>query len=243
MKKITFMSFKGGAGKSTSLYLLVAALNEKGKRVAVVNADENDVLNQWREFGRALDTWDDENIQIWKAEDEEDLEDAARGADSFGAEYMVFDTAGGGSDLNQAIIYNSDIVIIPTDLGRQELDQTLETMEYIQIYLQDVNANVLSGFLLNRVPLEDKNFSQEEIEGWEVMAPLPMFGTRIPFDKRIKGQKAKGLMNRYRDDLDADKASRFRAPQYTKLLNLGHDLIDEIEEALKAQSERDVVAV
>ncbi len=243
MKTITFMSFKGGAGKTTSLYLLVAALHERGKRIAVINADHNDVLHQWREYGLALNTWDDEHVKLWKILDDEEMAEAAEEAEEFGADYMLIDTAGGGSDLNDAILYNSDMVIIPSDLGRQELDQTIETMQYVQDYLKDQNAShVLSGFLLNRVPLDNKQFSADESEGWEIMETLPIFDTRIPDNKRIKGQKSKGLMDLYRNDLDSDKSSRFRAPHYTRLLKIGHQLADEIDAALSSSEEaRDAV--
>ena len=230
MKTITFMSFKGGAGKSTSLYLLVAALNERGKRVAVINADRNNVLHEWRDYGRGGGTWD-ETIRVSNAVDDEDLSKAAEEAESLEADYLVIDTAGGGSDINDAILYNSDMVVIPCDLGQQELDQTLQTLQYVQQYLAATGGNALSGFLLNRVPLSNDRFSVDEAECWEVVKSLPIFRTRIPDDKRIKGQKTRGLMNLFRDHLDSAKASRFRAPHYTRLLRIGHDLVDEIDAA------------
>ncbi len=247
MKTITFMSFKGGAGKSTSLYLLVAALNERGKRVAVINADRNNVLHEWRDYGRGCGTWD-ETIKVSNAVDDEDLSKAAEEAESFGADYLVIDTAGGGSDINDAILYNSDMVVIPCDLGQQELDQTLQTLQYVQQYLAETGGNALSGFLLNRVPLSNDRFSVDEAECWDVVKSLPIFGTRIPDDKRIKGQKTRGLMNLFRDQLESAKASRFRAPHYTRLLRIGHDLVDEIDAAfgemetgLGREVERDAV--
>ena len=248
MKNITFMSFKGGAGKTTTLFLLVAAINDRGGRVTLVNADEEPHLEEWRENGIELGHWDEERIQLFAAEDDEDLTAAMEAAEAFGADYFICDTKGGGSDLNHSIILNSDFIVVPTHICRQELDSTFRTMEYVTEFLEEEGATVSSGFLINRVPFYKGQFdpdrlTQEDSEGWDLLKGFPKFETKIPTDEIIRVQKGKGLINLQRDAFQANKATRFRAPNLTKRIRYGHDILDEIEAGLAAQEEPQRVEV
>lgn len=68
MKLVTFTSFKGGAGKSTALMAAVPGLLASGKRLALLEADENDTLALWRSNARDSGTWD-EAVTIHEAAD------------------------------------------------------------------------------------------------------------------------------------------------------------------------------
>lgn len=68
MKLVTFTSFKGGAGKSTALMAAVPGLLAAGKRLALLEADENDTLALWRSNARESGTWD-EAVTILEATD------------------------------------------------------------------------------------------------------------------------------------------------------------------------------
>lgn len=248
MKKITFMSFKGGAGKTTALFLLVAAINDRGGRVTLVNSDEEPHLEEWRENGIELGYWDDERIQLFAAEDDDDLTAAMQAAEDFGADYFICDTKGGGSDLNHSIILNSNFIVVPTHICRQELDSTFRTMEYVSEFLEQENVSVSSAFLINRVSFykgqfDPEKLTQEDREGWELLEDFPKFETKIPTDEIIRVQKGKGLINLQRDAFQASKTTRFRAPNLTKRIRYGLDMLDEIEAGLAAQEEPQRVEV
>ena len=49
MKLITFASFKGGAGKTTATMAVCSSLIARGKKVALIDADENTPLLDWQE--------------------------------------------------------------------------------------------------------------------------------------------------------------------------------------------------
>lgn len=234
MQTIAFMSYKGGAGKTTSLMLVASVLNQRGKRVALLDADENKPLEAWRTYSINNGTWDDENLKVWKAGEESDLEQALEGAETEAFDYALVDTKGGGSDLNQTILLNCDLIIIPTDLCVSELDEALKTLEYIHRLLKNAKMDIPSGFLLNRTPLEDEKFAAAEREGMVLMKQFPMFDARLPTHRAIKDIKGSGPLNRYYDVLKSSPGKRFRAPQVQVALSHGEALTDEILENLKA---------
>lgn len=213
----------------------------------IVNSDEEPHLEEWMENGRELGHWDDERIKLLVAEDEEDLTAAMRAAFDFGADYFICDTRGGSTELNHAIIANSDFIVIPVFPTRGEIGSAFRSMEYVQEFLQSEDIPALSGFLLNRVPTDkDGNFdpsklSQDSREGWEILEDFPHFQTKIPLREDFRIQIARGLLNKCRDKLKNDPATAFRAPKFTKLLVYGVGILNEIDAALATQEEaRDV---
>jgi len=53
MKLITFASFKGGSGKTTSVMAVCSSWSAQGKKIALIDTDENAPLIDWQEIGRA----------------------------------------------------------------------------------------------------------------------------------------------------------------------------------------------
>lgn len=115
MKQITFASFKGGAGKTTAVMAVTSALADMGKKVALIDADENLPLVEWRESAGKADTWSDD-ISVFEADDLKAFEEAFESATKRGFDYAIIDTRGGGSELNNACLINTDLVIIPSAL-------------------------------------------------------------------------------------------------------------------------------
>ena len=155
MQKITFMAFKGGAGKSTALFLMTSVLNKRGIRVGIIDADENKSVIKWQSHARAIGAWDEENIKVYDGWGEDRFEEAFEQAERDDPDYLLIDTKGGGSDLNQTAALNSDLIVIPTDLGTGEIDIALETMEYVMKLLASAEMDIPTAFLLNRVPTDD----------------------------------------------------------------------------------------
>ena len=94
MKQITFASFKGGAGKTTAAMAVTSALHEMGKKVALIDADENLPLIEWRESARQIGTWS-EDISVYEADDLGSFEEAFEEAANDGVEFSIIDTRGG----------------------------------------------------------------------------------------------------------------------------------------------------
>lgn len=237
MQVITFMAFKGGAGKTTSLSLLASVLNSRGLRIGLVDADENKSIHKWRDYAVNLGTWDDENIKVYEAWDEERLEAAFAQAEKDDLAYILVDTHGGGSDLNQLAVLNSNLIVIPTDLSVGELDIALETMEYVLNLQQTVGTEVPTGFLLNRTPTDDAKFAVAEKQGMAVLQDLPHFETRIPFNRLYKDMAANGPLNHYASSLHNDPATRFRAFHAKLALAQAEPMVDELLAGLQVQED------
>lgn len=237
MQKITFMAFKGGAGKSTALYLMASVLNKRGLRVGLVDADENQSVVKWRDHARAIGAWDEDKILLYEGWTEDSLEAGFEQAEKDALDYLLIDTHGGGSDLNQTAVLNADLIVIPTDLGVGEIDIALETMEYVMKLQKAAETDIPTGFLLNRVPTDDKKFTIADRAAMEIMKDLPAFTLRIPFSKYYKGMAGNGPLNLYADYLrdSSDPTLRVRAPQTRIALSQAEPLVDEILEGLPVQ--------
>ena len=234
MQKITFMAFKGGAGKSTALFLMTSVLNRRGIRVGLVDADENKSVLKWERHARGIGTWDDENIKVYDGWGEDRFEEAFEQAERDNPDYLLIDTKGGGSDLNQTAALNADLIVIPTDLGVGEIDIALETMEYVMNLLNAAEMDIPTAFLLSRVMTDDNKFTEANRTAMRIFEDLPAFEGRIPTSAYYKDMAGTGPMNLYADYLRThDKMTmRARAPQTRLWLNKAEPVVDEILAAL-----------
>ena len=228
MKTISFVSFKGGAGKTTSLRLLASVLNGRERRVGLFDADENRPLAAWETYATGLGTWDAEKFHVYEALDEGQMETAIEAATGDGMEYALVDTHGGGSDLNQLILLNSDLIVIPTDLCVGELDEALKTMEYVLRLLKLAGIDIPTGFLPNRTPVDDGKLATAEREGIELLGGLPVFDVRLPVQRCYKDIKGSGPLNLYHARLKADPTIRFRSVSILVALGHAEAFTDEI---------------
>ena len=228
MQTISFMAFKGGAGKTVALQLLVATLNSRGVRIGIVDADENKSITKWRGYAVNLGTWDDDRILVYEGWDEDRLEAAFDEAAKDDLDYLLVDTHGGGSDLNQLVVVNSNLIVIPTDLGTGELDIALETMEYVLNIQQLMDVEIPTGILLSRTPLTDDKLAVSEREGLRIIKDLSVFENRIPFNRYYKNMTDNGPLHLYAQVLHDDPATRFRATSVKLALKQVEPAIDEI---------------
>lgn len=237
MQKITFMAFKGGAGKSTALYLVASVLNKRGVRIGIIDADENKSATKWRNHALGIGAWDDENIKLYDGWGEERFEEAFERAEEDNLEYLLIDTKGGGSDLNQTIALNSDLIVIPTDLGTGEIDIALETMEYVMNLLNQAETDIPTGFLLNRVPTDDGKFTEADRAAMKIFEDLPAFKLRIPFNKYYKAMAGTGPLHLYADYLkdSPEPKKRVRAPATRAWLTKAEPMVDEILSGVSEQ--------
>lgn len=237
MQKITFMAFKGGAGKSTAIFLMTSVLNRRGIRVSLIDADENKSVIKWQNHARGIGAWDEENIKVYDGWGEDRFEEAFEQAEQDDSEYLLIDTKGGGSDLNQTAALNADLIVIPTDLGTGEIDIALETMEYVMNLLKTAEMDIPTAFLLNRVTTDDDKFTQADRAAMAIFEDLPAFQLRIPYNKYYKGMAGNGPLNLYAEYLKSHSkpTMRVRAPQTRIWLNAAEPLVDEILAGLPVQ--------
>ena len=231
MQMISFVSFKGGAGKSTALMSVASALVERGHRVAVLDADDNRPLERWRKYAADLETWD-ERCNVLGVRDFDAFEETYRQLSGGRFDYILVDTRGGGSDFNQAIVANANLIVVPTALSVIEIDETFATLEWIGQLLKVTNVDVPVGILLNRTPTAERDLSTVQRRGLAALSQMPVFETRLPSRKAFEDLKAYGLMYPYIRYLESNPARKVMANHIRVALAEADRLTDEMLEVL-----------
>lgn len=174
MPVISFVSSKGGAGKTTSAIILGTALARKHS-VTMIDADENLVLNAWaNQSPEAI-----EHIDVWAQGDEYAIHDTiSRARDN--SEYVIVDTKGTVSRLNAFIIGESDLVILTTGEDFAEAKEMLKTANDIQLEGRAMRRNIPIMGLFTRVRGGNKSILARETNS-EVRESLDCFDVEIPF--------------------------------------------------------------
>lgn len=235
MQLIAFASFKGGAGKTTALMAAASSFVHHGKRVALFEADENQPLDQWRQNAEKVGTWA-ENISLYPASDVERLDRAFDAAQRQGVDYALADLAGGGSDINAAVIINSQLVVVPTALSALDIDAALETMDYAAELLKRERGTAALVLLLNRLNVGKLTAGQKE--DLELLETLPQLENRLHARDAFAYMKSKGLLHAYRDTLAADPGRRLMVRHLDTAIAeadlVAQDMIDALAEPAHA---------
>ena len=136
MPTIAFVSPKGGAGKTTSAFLLATAL-ARFQEVTVIDADPNHPIETWANGGNAP-----EKLQVIADVDEdtiiERIEDAASKTP-----FVIIDLEGTASKIVVYAISQADLVIIPTQgsqLDANEAGRAIRVVMQSQKMTKERNA-------------------------------------------------------------------------------------------------------
>lgn len=229
MQTISFTAFKGGSGKTTALMAIASVLVARGKRVALMEADDNEPLKVWKKYGADLGTWDD-LCKVYPATDLNSLNDAYERAESEGTDFALVDTRGGGSDLNQAVMMNSNLIVIPTSLSIMEIDEALSSLEYAGNFMKSTDLDVPIGLLINRI--STGKLTTAEADSLRLLGELPVFENHLP-DRRIFNEmKGVGLLHHYHRKLAQTPAKRILSTHTRVALNEAERITDEMLEAI-----------
>jgi len=98
MKRIGFVTQKGGGGKSTSALALASALSKKGT-VAIIDLDRQESLAKWYKMAAAVP-----GLEVFVAKKPEELKTLS------GYDYAIIDTAG---VLSADVLPYLDVVLVP----------------------------------------------------------------------------------------------------------------------------------
>ncbi len=210
MKQITFASFKGGAGKTTAVMAVASTLVADGKRVALIDADENTPLIDWRKAA---------------------YETATQG----GFDYIITDTRGGGSELNNACLVNTDLVIIPSALTSLDMTQALVTFEHTIELHQTMALDVPVALLIQRVPVGKLTVSQRQ--SLAALSELPRCETILHARDAYAAMSRQGLLYLTHDALAADMMKRFNAGHIAMAMTEARALTNDLLEALGEKPE------
>jgi chromosome partitioning protein len=128
-KVISFISRKGGTGKTTNAINLATSLHNLGKKVILVETDTNYTLNTLRKMEQFKSTDGKKGFEIVGSQDGNVASELAAMKEKRGTDVVVVDSAGKTTDEGiKKLCLVSDIVIVPTSLTQNDLLVTYQTV-------------------------------------------------------------------------------------------------------------------
>lgn len=232
MEIVSFVSFKGGAGKTTALQLLCSALLARGRKVALIESDENAPLGQWRKNARREGTWD-EDCAIHPGGAPQLLLESIVAAEQSGVEVLLIDTQGGGSELNNAAIVNSSLVIVPTAITAADIPRCIDTLAFLDELrsTESLEEKLLIAILVTRFPL---NLNKSRQESLDKLADFPLFETILRERDALAGLEDTGML--HLSVVKRAAISPILATHFRSALTEGGQFADEVASVLEVQS-------
>jgi chromosome partitioning protein len=128
-KVISFISRKGGTGKTTNAINLATSLHALGKKVVLVETDTNYTLNTLRKMEQFKSKDGQKGFEIVGSEDKEVADELTAMKERRGTDVVVVDSAGKTTDEGiKKLCLVSDVVIVPTSLTQNDLLVTYQTV-------------------------------------------------------------------------------------------------------------------
>ncbi|MFK5980837.1 MAG: AAA family ATPase [Rhizobiaceae bacterium] len=225
MKLITFASFKGGSGKTTSVMAVCSSFVAQGIKVALIDADENGPLSDWQKSAERSKTWTTD-CRVYQADDLRSFEAAYEDADNAGFDTAIIDTRGGGSELNNACVVNTNTVIIPSALTTLDMRAALTTFEHTVQLLQDMNLDIPVSLLIQRVPVGKLTVSQQG--DLERLSDLPRCKTIMHARDAFAAISKRGLLHKTHAQLIKNPMKRISASHIATAMLEADALAEEL---------------
>lgn len=147
---ISFISRKGGTGKTTNAINLATSLQGEGKKVLLIETDPNFTLTTLRKM-EAFKTKKEEGFAVAGSSDETVAGELINLKEGRKYQYIIVDSA--GKTTNEGIkklCLVSDVVIVPTSLTQNDLLVTYQTVTDLSP-ARDLNPNLKILILPNRI--------------------------------------------------------------------------------------------
>ena len=172
MPTIAFVSPKGGAGKTTSAFLLSTAL-ARFQPVTVIDADPNHPIQTWAKGGNAPS-----GLTVVSDVDEdtiiERIEDAASKTP-----FVVIDLEGTASKIVVYAISQADLVIIPTQGSQLDANEASRAIRVVMQSQKMTKTETPYAVLLTRTSQTIRSRTHSHIQTSLINAGIPVFETQL----------------------------------------------------------------
>ncbi|EAY24104.1 ParA family protein [Microscilla marina] len=150
-KIISFISRKGGTGKTTNAIQIATMLHSLGYKLALIETDTNYTLSTLRKMELFKSGAKEGSIfDIIGSKDDKVLADI-EALHPAKLDYIIIDSAGKTTDNNiKNLAVQSDAVVVPTSLTQNDVLVTYQTVQDLKP-AQDINKNLKIIVLPNRV--------------------------------------------------------------------------------------------
>ncbi|UII27043.1 ParA family protein [Fulvivirga maritima] len=165
-KVISFVSRKGGTGKTTNAINLATMLNNLGHSVALIETDTNYTLSTLRKMEVYKSGAKANSIfEILGSKDDKIADEIIALKAKNRYDYIIVDSAGKPTDEGiKKLCLQSDAVVVPTSLTQNDLLVTYQTITDLSP-AKDLNDNLKIMVLPNRIHSMTKNKTIQEAMG------------------------------------------------------------------------------
>ncbi len=146
MPVISFVSPKGGVGKTTSALLLATELAQHAAKVTVIDADPNLPIEKWSHLPGKPD-----NLLVVKDTGESTIVDSIDEARA-SCPFVIVDLEGAASARVTNAIAMSDLVLIPIQGSVLDADQAARAIKLIRTTGKSGGRTISHAVLFNRMP-------------------------------------------------------------------------------------------
>lgn len=166
MPVISFVSPKGGAGKTTGAIVLAGELARTGEQITIIDADPNKPVEAWSKRPGKPD-----NINVVVDESEETILDNIRDA-AASSKIVIIDLEGTANMRVSYAITRSDLVLIPVKPSMLDAREAAKAISLVKRTQEVANRTIDYSILFSQMPaaLVTKNFRdiQAQFERLEV---------------------------------------------------------------------------
>jgi chromosome partitioning protein len=156
-KLISFISRKGGTGKTTNAINLATMLHSLGHKILLIETDTNYTLNTLRKMELFKTGAKDSKLFAIMPSDDDKVASELGDLMKKSYDFIIIDSAGKTTDEGiKKICLASDLVMIPTSLTQNDLLVTFQTLEDLKPAKQ-LNAKLKIAILPNRINSLTKN--------------------------------------------------------------------------------------
>lgn len=173
MPVISFVSPKGGAGKSTSALLLATELAQKGAGVTVIDADPLGWISDWAGKPDKPDS-----LVVVGRPNEETIIDQIEAAQQQ-SQFVIVDLEGTANMLVAFAISQSDLVVIPTQPSHMDGRGAVQAIKLIKQQEKAMRRKIPFAVLFTRVKAAIRTRTQGDLEKQLHTADIPVFQTQL----------------------------------------------------------------
>jgi chromosome partitioning protein len=158
MPTISFVSPKGGVGKTTAAVLLATEIARKGKAVTVIDADPNKPISAWARLpGRP------EHLTVVSEIHEDTIIDEIERAEAE-SPFVIIDLEGTASLMVGYAISRCDFVIVPTQGSQLDAKEAAKAIRLIQQQEKAFKRSIPHAVLLTRTSAAIKTRSLRHVQ-------------------------------------------------------------------------------
>lgn len=184
---ISVAGTKGGVGKSTTAYVLAGRLAEMGHSVGLLDADPNHAVRDWHAVGEI------QNITIASDITEQNIGDEVAKLEDGGADFIIIDLPGMRGMVQVFAFGLSDLIIIPTQTSRSDVEQALGLVHMIERNRKTIqNAKV--RLLFTRISPSYTTGVDTHAYGQVAEHNAPVMAARLYERKHFKEMTYTGLL-------------------------------------------------